>query len=687
MPSTSTTMSAQRCLTAWNAADGLAELDPVLGVLRRPSRAPAPRRPASRPRHADGAAVEQRCGRVGSPPSLVAGVRVQVEPARGPASRPWPARAVGRPDARRSTAQTAARRRHHGHVGDGGGLHRTGPSGQHPRSPGPAGAASTAPDRPDHATQPMRSPAASSVTHPGRPRPRRAPRGPAGSAAAARARRAAPASSSSTAASTQPSPRPPIASGRATPNHPCSTMRAHNAGVVALAGRQVGPHLVVTRPVVEQVARRFLQRHLVRRTARNPCGGSLGPGPRRSGVRSWPSWTSPPPPTEESFRLGGPRLVDGAPSVGVRPRAAASLRRPRRGGGVPPPLAGHARRGPAGSGWRGPTEYGGRGAGPVEHFIVQEELARARAPEMVGRIGINLAAPTLLAHGTDEQQSRWLLPHPATAEDLWCQLFSEPGAGSDLAGISTRADPDGRRVAGERAEGVDELRPVRRLGHLPRPDRSRGPQAQGHLVPGGRHAPTRRRGASARPDDRRGRVQRGLPERRLRPRRPGHRPRARGLAGGQLDPLARARHQPPAARHPHAAARGAATPGRRQRRPGRPPPPRRPGPGLRRGQAVPAAQPPAAISRLGQGPRPRTGGQRAQAVLERDVQAAPRHGHVGRRGRPHPLWKGADGNPGDGQWQRSWLYYQASSIWAGTNEIQRNVIGERVLGLPRPARR
>jgi alkylation response protein AidB-like acyl-CoA dehydrogenase len=85
-----------------------------------------------------------------------------------------------------------------------------------------------------------------------------------------------------------------------------------------------------------------------------------------------------------------------------------------------------------------PAEYGGRGASPVEVAIFNMEYARSRALQPINRVGINLAGPTLLAHGTDAQKQRWL-PSILTADELWCQLFSEPNAGSDLASLTTRA--------------------------------------------------------------------------------------------------------------------------------------------------------------------------------------------------------------------------------------------------------
>jgi alkylation response protein AidB-like acyl-CoA dehydrogenase len=93
-------------------------------------------------------------------------------------------------------------------------------------------------------------------------------------------------------------------------------------------------------------------------------------------------------------------------------------------------------------GWVGihwPVEYGGRGASPAQTAIYNEELARAGAPPLLARGGITLVAPTLMAHGTPEQRARWI-PRILTGDDVWCQLFSEPGAGSDLAGLSTRAE-------------------------------------------------------------------------------------------------------------------------------------------------------------------------------------------------------------------------------------------------------
>ena len=98
-----------------------------------------------------------------------------------------------------------------------------------------------------------------------------------------------------------------------------------------------------------------------------------------------------------------------------------------------------------------PREYGGRSATPVQVAIFNMEYARAGAPQPVNRVGINLVGPTLLAHGTDEQRSRWL-PSILTAEEIWCQLYSEPAAGSDLGSLRTRAvqDGDGWRLSGQK---------------------------------------------------------------------------------------------------------------------------------------------------------------------------------------------------------------------------------------------
>jgi len=331
-----------------------------------------------------------------------------------------------------------------------------------------------------------------------------------------------------------------------------------------------------------------------------------------------------------------------------------------------------------------PVEYGGRGAGPLHHFIVQEELARARAPELVGRIGINLVGPTLLAHATPEQRARWL-PSILRADELWCQLFSEPGAGSDLAGLSTRAVRDdarggwvvdGQKVWTSYAQFADWGLCLARTTPRDLAPKQRGITA---FVIDMRAA-----GVDVRPlvqatgeaefnevffdavfvpdDHVVGAVDDGwrVSSSTLTHER-GTNPRQLVIHVQLLEELLRM-----------AMESGAYDDHRLQQR---------------LAEAYVEVRlfqlhNWRSLSRLAHG---RELGPEGSALklywseMSKRLHATA----MAVLGPAAPLWRDADGNPGGGRWQRSWLYYQSSSIFAGTNEIQRNIIGERVLGLPR----
>ena len=329
-----------------------------------------------------------------------------------------------------------------------------------------------------------------------------------------------------------------------------------------------------------------------------------------------------------------------------------------------------------------PTAYGGRGAGPIEHFIVQEELARARAPELVGRIGVNLAGPTLLAHGTDAQKGRWL-PGILGAEIIFCQLFSEPGAGSDLASVTTRAEPvgdgsgwvlNGQKVWTSYAQFAD-------FGVcLARTDPA-APKHKGisYLVVD-MHDP----GVEVRPlvqitgeaefnevffsdvfvpaDHLVGTEHEGwrVANATLTHER-GTNPRQLVIHIQLLEELLRLASDSGAFDDPR----------------------------LRRRLAEAYVEVKLfqlanlrSLSALSAGRDPGPVGTSLKLYWS-EMSKRVHDTVMAVLGPAAPLWKGAADNPGAGRWQRSWLYYQASSIWAGTNEIQRNILGERVLGLPR----
>jgi len=99
-----------------------------------------------------------------------------------------------------------------------------------------------------------------------------------------------------------------------------------------------------------------------------------------------------------------------------------------------------------------PKEYGGQGLGPIEQVICGQEIARAEVPNVLDSIGIGMLGPTIIAHGSDEQKSRYLGPM-LHGDEVWCQLFSEPAAGSDLAAVQTRArlqDDGSWRLSGQK---------------------------------------------------------------------------------------------------------------------------------------------------------------------------------------------------------------------------------------------
>jgi len=96
-------------------------------------------------------------------------------------------------------------------------------------------------------------------------------------------------------------------------------------------------------------------------------------------------------------------------------------------------------------GWAGiswPKDYGGRGATLIEQAIFNQEVARQKAPPPINVIGLGMAGPTIINHGSHEQKNRYL-EKILSAEEIWCQGFSEPGAGSDLAGLRSTAILDG----------------------------------------------------------------------------------------------------------------------------------------------------------------------------------------------------------------------------------------------------
>ncbi|HEY7136291.1 MAG TPA: acyl-CoA dehydrogenase family protein [Acidimicrobiia bacterium] len=329
-----------------------------------------------------------------------------------------------------------------------------------------------------------------------------------------------------------------------------------------------------------------------------------------------------------------------------------------------------------------PAAYGGRGASPVQVAIFNMEYARSRALQPVNRVGINLAGPTLLAHGTEEQKRRWL-PSILSAEEIWCQLFSEPGAGSDLASLTTRAAPveGGWLLSGQKV--WTSYAQFARWGIcLARTD-TEAPKHRGisYLV-----VDMQADGIEVRPlvqitgDAEFNEVffdEVFVPDDHL----------VGGLNQGWAVANTTLAHE-----------RGTAFPFKEQvvhevyldelydlaARQG----------ALDDPECSDALAQSfvelrvlrlhnwRTLSRLSHGIEP---GPESSVVKLAWTDMTQRLSELGLAivGEASPLWAGAPETPGDGRWQKQWLWSKAASIAGGTSEVQRTIIGDRMLGLPR----
>ena len=328
-------------------------------------------------------------------------------------------------------------------------------------------------------------------------------------------------------------------------------------------------------------------------------------------------------------------------------------------------------------GW--PKETGGRGASPVMQAIYQEELATIGAPGILGRLGVTLLAPTLVAHGTDWQKEQYV-EKILSGELIFCQGFSEPDAGSDLAGLRTRAERrDGKWVlTGQKtwssgahysdksfllARTDPDAEPHRGIGFFLVDMRQPGVDVRRikQMTGGGEFSEIFLSGAVVEERDLVGSPADGWKI-------------AMTVFGFERGGLAQA------ARFERVVAELAQL--ARERGAGSDPATR---------QRIAQAQIEAHVFRLiglrnltraqhGHAPGPEASVTKLYwSEMDKRIQEAA----IGVEGMFGALGPDSPYVVEDGRWQYGWMWAQAETIYAGSSEIQRNIIAERVLGLPR----